>query len=337
MRVTALLASACVPATVHAAAVARLGAVPGERNSLSHGEHHVKTGEVSLAYRVAGRGPLLVVLSPGWGIGSPYLQAGLAPLEKSRRVVYVDERGSGRSGRPTDPHRMSYHDMALDLEALRVLWHRDRLDLLGHSAGATIAMDYAADHPDRVGHLLLVDAELPGVDVSGPRRRLKALWRNDPAHAEAVRHHDDPMPSTDEGFSRYLRQTLAWYFFDPKRNAGPFLAAIPARLPVWTLRASIMSDQAQGLRSRLMLESVRARTLVLVGQDDAECPPEMARAIQRRIAGSRLVVIPGAGHFPWIEARVRFFEALSALWVETDGVPVTLGRPSAVRRRPLPS
>ncbi len=330
----AMLFASLVPAT---AAVAR-GEVPhGASSPLSPGQHRVRLRGVSLAYHVAGRGPLLVVLAPGWGIGSSYLQAGLAPLERNHRVVYVDERGSGLSGRPADPHRMSYHDMALDLEALRVLWHRDRLDILGHSAGATIAMDYAADHPGRVGRLLLVDAELPGVDVSGARRRVKELWRNDPAHAEAVRHHDDPMPRTDQGFSRYLRQTLAWYFADPKQNAGPFLAAIPARLPVWTLRASIMSDRAQGLRSRLMPEKVEARTYVIVGQDDAECPPEMARAIQRRIAGSRLVVIPGAGHFPWIEARQRFFEVLSAFLIEPDDLPVTPERPSAVGRRQTPS
>ena len=285
--------------------------VMSERRLLAPGDHVRRVDGVRIAYHVAGTGPLLIVLSPDWGIGSGYLRAGLQPLERYRTVVFVDERGSGGSERPADSRAMGYHDMAGDLEALRIAWGLTRMDVLGHSAGATIAMDYAATHPGRVRKLLLVDAELPGLDVSAPRSRFKERWSHDPAHAEALRHYDDPMPKTDAGFSLYLRRTIAWYFSDPSRNAGPFAAAIPPTLPAWTLAASSRADQLQTSRAPIALERIAgALTLIVVGRDDAECPVEMADAIGTRIPRSKLVVLERSGHFPWIEARRAFLSTV---------------------------
>jgi pimeloyl-ACP methyl ester carboxylesterase len=67
---------------------------------LAVGSHQAKLADVSLHYVVAGHGHLVFVTSPGWGIGSLYLQRGLAPLEKTFTVVYLDTRGSGGSSRP---------------------------------------------------------------------------------------------------------------------------------------------------------------------------------------------------------------------------------------------
>ena len=74
---------------------------------LGLGSHQAKFADVNLHYVVAGRGPLVLVTSPGWGIGSLYLQRGLAPLEKTFTVVYLDTRGSGGSSRPADAKQMS--------------------------------------------------------------------------------------------------------------------------------------------------------------------------------------------------------------------------------------
>ena len=79
---------------------------------LGIGSHEAKLADVSLHYVVAGHGPLVMVTSPGWGIGSLYLQRGLAPLEKTFTVLYFDTRGSGGSSRPADTKQMSTAVMA---------------------------------------------------------------------------------------------------------------------------------------------------------------------------------------------------------------------------------
>jgi proline iminopeptidase len=87
---------------------------------LSNGDHAATINGVELAYTVAGTGPLLVVTSPGWGIGSTYLKQGLKPLLERFRIIFVTTRGSGRSTRPADISQMGSADMADDIEKLRV-------------------------------------------------------------------------------------------------------------------------------------------------------------------------------------------------------------------------
>jgi proline iminopeptidase len=282
-------------------------AVASSAGLLSVGPHRVKTGDVTISYRVAGNGPLLVVLSPDWGIGSAYLQSGLRPLEASHRMVYVDERGSGGSSRPLDPGRMGFRDMARDLEQLRRVWRVQRLDLIGHSAGGTIAMEYAREEAGHVDRMILVDAQLNGFDTGALHARFKDRWRRDPAHAAAVAHYDDAAPRTDAAFAGYLRRTVGWYLSDPARFGAAVRSGLPARLPVWTLLNNARADAREARERGPELSRILARTLVTVGRDDAECPVEMSQAIHAGIRGSDLVVYERDGHFPWVEASADFF------------------------------
>ena len=67
----------------------------------------VKLNGVDIHYRTIGNGPVLFLVSPGWGVGSGYLQRAFSALAKHLRLVFIDTRGSGLSGRPADPTRMS--------------------------------------------------------------------------------------------------------------------------------------------------------------------------------------------------------------------------------------
>ena len=84
---------------------------------LSAGEHRANINGVTIGCSAGGRGPILLVQAPGWGVGSTYLRRSFEPLEQKLTLVYVDPRGSGESSRPTVPTKMSTIDMAEDLEA----------------------------------------------------------------------------------------------------------------------------------------------------------------------------------------------------------------------------
>jgi pimeloyl-ACP methyl ester carboxylesterase len=118
---------------------------------------------VNIWYKVAGHGPLLIVMSPQWGIGSTYLQNGIFPLEQYFTVVYVDARGNEKSGRPADATRMSTSDMADDLERLRVYWDLQSLNLLGHSGGGGIILGYAERYPEHAKKLVLIDSDVTDI------------------------------------------------------------------------------------------------------------------------------------------------------------------------------
>lgn len=66
-------------------------------------------------------------------------------------------RGHGRSERPTDASLFRVPALVGDVEAVVDALDLDRIVLVGHSMGASIALEYAAQHPDRVAGLVLVD------------------------------------------------------------------------------------------------------------------------------------------------------------------------------------
>ena len=119
----------------------------------------VARGGVRLAAGRTGVGPPLLLLH-----GHPQTHAMwhlVAPqLARHFSVVWMDLRGYGDSGRPQDDDSHSvYSKREMALDALAVMKHAgfDRFQVLAHDRGARVAHRLAADHPDAVERLLLLD------------------------------------------------------------------------------------------------------------------------------------------------------------------------------------
>src|SRR5215470_12174141 len=115
-------------------------------------------------------------------LASTYLDD-LGGLSAQRQLVLLDLRGTGESAVPADPATYRCDRQVDDVEALRAHLGLDRIDLLGHSAGGTLAILYAVQHPERVGRLVLVtpSPRVVGVEVADEdRRALVDMRRGEP-------------------------------------------------------------------------------------------------------------------------------------------------------------
>lgn len=141
-------------------------------------ESRVDTGEAELYVRHGGDGPPLLLLH-----GHPRTHATwhrTAPLLAAHHtVVCPDLRGYGRSSKPqTTPGHEPYSKraMARDMVALmRALGH-DRFAVAGHDRGAYVAHRLAADHPDAVTHLVIMDAVPIGEALARCDAEFAARW-----------------------------------------------------------------------------------------------------------------------------------------------------------------
>ena len=111
--------------------------------------HFLAPDGTRLAYRESGAGPALVCVPGGPMLDSAYF-GDLGGLDADRRLVLLDLRGTGDSEVPADPASYRCDRQVADLEALRVHLGLERVELLGHSAGANLVYRYAEAHPDRV-------------------------------------------------------------------------------------------------------------------------------------------------------------------------------------------
>uniref|UniRef100_UPI0004CA5479 alpha/beta fold hydrolase n=1 Tax=Streptomyces sp. NRRL S-146 TaxID=1463884 RepID=UPI0004CA5479 len=109
---------------------------------------------IRLAFHLRGEGEPLVVLPGGPMRASAYL-GDLGGLDAHRQLVLLDLRGT-ESEKPADPGTYRCDRLVDDVEALRRHLGLERMDVLAHSAGGSLAMLYAARHPERLGRLALV-------------------------------------------------------------------------------------------------------------------------------------------------------------------------------------
>src|SRR5690348_10492942 len=106
-------------------------------------EGFVDANGVMLYYLTFGRGEPLLILHGGPGASHDYFLPYLLPLARHHRLVFIDERGSGRSQKLQDPSGYTVENMVEDVEAVRQALSLDKITLLGHSYGGVLAQAYA--------------------------------------------------------------------------------------------------------------------------------------------------------------------------------------------------
>lgn len=107
-----------------------------------------------------GDGPPLLLIN-GWPQTWYAWREVMPALAREHTVVAVDSRGSGLSDKPDDGYDAG--TLAADLVALMAALGHDRFDVVGHDIGMWTGYAIAADHPERVGRLAVVDAIIPGI------------------------------------------------------------------------------------------------------------------------------------------------------------------------------
>jgi proline iminopeptidase len=268
-----------------------------------------KTFEVPSAtiyYEVTGSGagmPLFVV-NGGPGADHTYLHFSPAwdALGKGRHVVFYDQRGTGHSVGAHEGQTLTLKDQIEDLEALRVQLGFERIDLLGHSWGGYLVMAYAAVHPDRIAHLVLVDSLAPKTKDSiflfddvfpeGTERQASVAFADEMGDKAA----------TDVG----MREYASMLFYSPEKRDA-FIAAVPTNTINKAVNKAVWDD-LERFDLNPEIRKFRFPTLVITGRYDMNVAPLVAYRIHQAITGSRYVVFERSGHMPFAEEPEKFVQ-----------------------------
>ena len=265
-----------------------------------------------LHFEQVGQGAPLVCLPGGPGRAVAYLED-LAGLSADRTLVLLDPRATGRSELPADPGTLRFDRLAEDVEALRAHLGLETVDVLGHSAGTLVAQAWAATHPERVRSLVLVtpSGHLQGADredVAGIRaRRADEPWY--PDAAEALVALEDAPPSQQATLERELRPF--WYGRWDERCQEHAASADRQTNKRALLGFAAGLEQVDVTALRAGLARVSAPVLVLGGELDAMTGLESVNLVAADFPQGRAEVVPGAGHFPWVDAPEGFRSAVS--------------------------
>jgi proline iminopeptidase len=279
-------------------------------------DHTVRLNGVDIHYRTIGDGPVLFLVSPGWGVASAYLQRAFSSLATHLRLVFIDTRGSGLSGRPADPMQMGSVDMANDLEALRVHLGLSEISILGHSNSGAIALACAARYPDRVSKLVLIDSQVLGLSADADTQRILQNRATDPRFKEATRivstfFTGQMNPATsDESLEAFIAQVLPLFLHSPEKSLPLAQEQLSGPISSYAFTSQYAADAAFPIDQTKSLGAIRAKVLIMVGRHDYICPVALSERLHERIPQSQLVIFEESGHLPWLEEPNAFFAEL---------------------------
>jgi pimeloyl-ACP methyl ester carboxylesterase len=128
---------------------------------------------VKLHYLIAGKGDPVLLLH-GYAQNSHMWRPTIKALAKSRTVIAPDLRGFGQSDKPEGGYDKK--TMAQDVHALMVSLGYKKARVAGHDIGLMVAYAYAAQYPEEVDRIVLMDAFLPGVGDWTKVWLLRDLW-----------------------------------------------------------------------------------------------------------------------------------------------------------------
>jgi class 3 adenylate cyclase len=254
---------------------------------------YARSGDASIAYQVAGEGTLDLLFLPGWISQiehlweAPAMRRFLERLAVFNRLILFDRRGTGLSDRTFDEQTLELDT----LDALAVLdaAGSERTALLTYSLGGLVGVQLAAEHPERVGALIMYASVArtswaPDYDWALKADERRGLVER---NAEAWGKIDNP-----------VLQTLA-----PSMSGDPALAewfARMQRLAASPAEARAMSGSMLDLDVREALAQVRVPTLVMHRSRDQAWDIRHSRYLAENIAGARLVELDGRDSFPFV-------------------------------------
>jgi pimeloyl-ACP methyl ester carboxylesterase len=120
----------------------------------------IQVNGTTLHVRVSGGGPAVVLLH-GYGETGDMWASMAADLVRDHRVIVPDLRGLGLSSKP--PSGFDKKTQAGDVAGMLAAVGVEQIDLVAHDIGSMVAFQFAAQQPERVRRLVLIDAPIPGV------------------------------------------------------------------------------------------------------------------------------------------------------------------------------
>jgi len=279
--------------------------------TLEAGSFRLAVEGTEVAYTIRGKGPVCFVHPGGPGFDSGYLRS--EAFENRFTTVYIDPLGTGPSGKLPAPEEYSRARDVRVVEAIRAKLGLAKVCLIGHSYGGFVVLEYAIAHPDHVAGLLLYSTG-PATDeawTKGADAKATELFGHQPWFADATKALAEEGRATAATIDAVVARELPLYFADwsgHKAVYEPLVRSLHVSFEVASRRPKGASN-AYDVRRRLgILHTTPA--VIIAGDRDFLFGPTVAAALAGEIAGSDVIVIPGAGHMAHVEQPDAFAEAV---------------------------
>jgi proline iminopeptidase len=282
----------------------------------------VDANGIMIYYTMMGRGEPLLILHGGPGSTHDYFLPYLLPLARHHKIIFIDERGSGKSQKLEDRAAYTIENMVEDVEGVRQGLGLGKIDLLGHSYGGALAQAYALKYQHNLSHLILASTWSSSAAMNQVFVRMKQNMapelreRIDRLEAQGLfrgkdyeknRYSNEYMIAAwGEGYFPYVYHNRP----DPNYDPTALGEAWDLYREMWGEHGEFIIDgNLKSVEYTDRLAAIKVPTLMVVGEHD-ECEPALSQAMHEKIAGSKMVVLPNSGHMTFVDQTGMFIKAV---------------------------
>lgn len=301
------------------------GETPAPANLYPIQEGFVDSHGALIYYQVMGHGAPLVIVHGGPGASHDYFLPYLLPLMRSNKLVFIDERGSGKSSKLEDPTQYTVANMVEDVETVRQALSLGKISLLGHSFGGVLVQAYAFKYQRNLSHLILGSTFSSTKQLNEALAKMKAEMNpTDRDRVNAIEAAGLFGKGEVWEHGRYSEEyaKLAWgkgyfpyvYYTHPDPNYDP----VSGNNTAWDVYREMWGSDGEFVVDGNLkeveyvdrLSEIKVPTLIIVGEHD-ESDPKMSREMHEKIAGSKLVILPKSGHMTFVDQPEMFLKAVT--------------------------
>jgi pimeloyl-ACP methyl ester carboxylesterase len=243
----------------------------------------IKSDDAEISYQLLGDGPPIVLLHPFPVTHEFWLPAAQALLTRYRLII-PDLRGHGSSELGEGPATMQKH--AADISRVMDDAGIDQAAFAAVSIGGYALFEFWRRYRERALAIVLCNTKAQADSAEARNARLKSA-------AEVMEGGTEP----------FFQSMLPKWIGETTRGTRPDL--VQATLPMMRKMsansvAMIQAGMAQRPDSVATLKTINVPALIVTGDEDLLTGPAEAELMRQNIAGSRLKIIPKAGHYsPW--------------------------------------
>ncbi|NOG44292.1 MAG: alpha/beta fold hydrolase [Calditrichaeota bacterium] len=272
----------------------------------------VETDGIQTFYRKIGSGPILVVVHGGPGLDHSYMLPHWEILSKKFTLIFYDQRGTGKTSSKVDSSLISMNQFVEDLEALRTGLNLSKINLIGHSWGGLLAMNYALRYSENINKIILANSIGPSYDDlnSFVYMRNESFTEEDVEIQKTIMAKSGFVTGDREVITSLLQEIFKVYFDEPS-NLQKLNLTISKNTAKNIFKINgLMLKELVAYNIQNKLQNLKIPSLVIHGENDL-ITLESSKKILQSLVNARLEIIKNCGHFPAIEQPEQFSKIVS--------------------------
>jgi len=229
---------------------------------------------------------------------------------ENNKVFLVNLKDAGNSDKAENAHELSMVDAVLDLEEIRKVCGYPSWTFAGHSTGGMIGVLYGIHFSSSLKSLIIVGSSAREYSSASSKCIYNEVHPKFKRMQELLELLKLQSLTTDER-NRLSKERTQLSLFEPENFEHYFSKSISKKLSA--NRLNFFSREQLIFDVTRQLSAVRAKTIILCGRHDVQCPVDFSIEMSELIPNASLHIFEQSNHYPFLEEEFEFKEVLKSV------------------------